>query len=570
MPNLKLASMLAKVQKLFKSFWGWLFGFLALFPLWRIIYGAIDAVGNAKMITDSLPSIGCFLVWAWGYINTTPGSLVVMVIGFALIALQLHRQERRSISQAITTTDSAGEQLQTEKVGIVSPSDDELVDLYERVRGYVFPANSEVQVLVLARETWYSQGKANVDGTTWSIKCQFGSRDKPTTGSFKIIAVCGNQLTERTYKDLPTDVTLSNVVSVQRRLEPEASRLEAELAELKKQLTSRSLEKERLETALSNEKYTGGLLKTRFESQGKELVELRDQLAIETHRMTKEIEDLRSEITQLNGYVRHAEKYRALRETADTQRRSIDGHVKLEKVTLGDLTLVSQPGHPRSVRFGLYVTNNSMWEISLKNELGGSIRFEGTELEEHKKVINSVTNLPVGHTGCLTIEQRLSLSDVQIISEARYAIQVSYFHFENLIVTIEGGQRATLDIDEKPLHMNSAKLLAFPVTLEERGQRIRAFAEIRGSCVQLHEPLINNGPLPKEPVEIWQNRSLETLKNIFNNGAADTLWRKITHGVPFPRSDVSSQRDWLQGCIVVLGGLLADETGEYIRNRDKD
>jgi hypothetical protein len=356
--------------------------------------------------------------------------------------------------------------------------------------------------------------------------------------------------------------------------EEEVERLSFDLnglnSRFERQLEEKNEQIKRLNIAVSNEKFAGEVLKKGLEQKGKELVEVKEKLAIDTLNATKEIEELRSEITQLKGYVRHTEQYRALREAADIQRRNIDGRVKLEKVTLGDLTLAPKPGHPRSVKFGLYITNNSMWDISFKNELGGVIRFEGTDLEEHKKVINSVKDLPIGHTGCLTIEQRLSLSDVQIISEARHAIGVSNFYFENLIIIIEAGQRA-LEIEEKQLDMNSAKLPAFPVELEVRGQRIRAFAEIRGSCVQLHEPLrIGDGPLEMGPVENWQNRSLETLRKVFNDGAADTLWRKITHGVPFPSSSASSQRDWLQGCIVVLGGLLADETGEYIRSTKDD
>lgn len=88
-----------KLHKLLKTTWGKVLFVFASFPLWRIAYNAIDAWGNAKMITDSLPSIWRFFVSLWGYINTTGGSLVVMLIGFGLIALQLHRQERRRDGQ---------------------------------------------------------------------------------------------------------------------------------------------------------------------------------------------------------------------------------------------------------------------------------------------------------------------------------------------------------------------------------------------------------------------------------------------------------------------------------------
>lgn len=79
----------------------------------------------------------------------------------------------------------------------------------------------------------------------------------------------------------------------------------------------------RLNTALSNERLTGESLKRTFEERGKELFEIRNSFAIETAKAGEEIEQLRSEIAQLNGYVRHPEKYRGLRETADTHKGGV-------------------------------------------------------------------------------------------------------------------------------------------------------------------------------------------------------------------------------------------------------
>lgn len=65
---------------------------LSTFPLWKTLYNLIDAWGNLQMITDYLPRI-------WQFINTTAGTLVVMLIGFVLMGVQLYRQWRAETGQ---------------------------------------------------------------------------------------------------------------------------------------------------------------------------------------------------------------------------------------------------------------------------------------------------------------------------------------------------------------------------------------------------------------------------------------------------------------------------------------
>jgi len=77
--------MWSQLKRLLKSSLGKIAVLVSTFPLWKLLYNTIDAWGNGRMIWDSLPSISQFL-------NSTAGPFVVMLIGFALIALQLHRQ----------------------------------------------------------------------------------------------------------------------------------------------------------------------------------------------------------------------------------------------------------------------------------------------------------------------------------------------------------------------------------------------------------------------------------------------------------------------------------------------
>lgn len=54
-------------------------------PLWKLIWQGIDAYGNVRMITDSIPSILSFL-------GSWPGAIVLMLLGFLLLWLQIRRQ----------------------------------------------------------------------------------------------------------------------------------------------------------------------------------------------------------------------------------------------------------------------------------------------------------------------------------------------------------------------------------------------------------------------------------------------------------------------------------------------
>lgn len=81
-----MSNWLNRFKVLYKTAKGKLALFFAAFPVWLLIYNAIDAWGNLQMITDYLPSI-------WKFINSPTGTLIVMVVGFGLTALFLYRQK---------------------------------------------------------------------------------------------------------------------------------------------------------------------------------------------------------------------------------------------------------------------------------------------------------------------------------------------------------------------------------------------------------------------------------------------------------------------------------------------
>lgn len=285
----------------------------------------------------------------------------------------------------------------------------------------------------------------------------------------------------------------------------------------------------------------------------------------------KEINKLKAELgsyEQTNERLgQFIEEHKALIDVARKQKAEIDNWVKIRGCERGDLTLqpVELTAHPK-VMLSIWIANTSALSVAISNNLDGVIEFEGSELRESKKVVNPITNLETGETQCLTIEQRLSDSDVSMLRKAEHSTRALYFNFDKLKVTIIGGKRSP-DLQATILRIEEHnKAVAFPVSPHERLQKVRALSEIRGRCVQLHEPLrIGNEPLPKHVIEYWRDGSLDTLRHVYKDEGVERLWREITHGEPIPES-ASFQRGWLSGCIVVLGAMLEEEAGQYIRS----
>lgn len=274
-------------------------------------------------------------------------------------------------------------------------------------------------------------------------------------------------------------------------------------------------------------------------------------------------ETLRSYEKTNENLGRFNEKYRWLNELAKKQEAEIDNWVKVARCERGDLNLTVPLGSAPNVILCIFVTNKSVLDLSLSDQLGGVIKFGDLELEGSKKVINSVTDLLSGETRCLTIKQRLSPSDFNVISDAQFAIRPLYFNFDQLEVTIIGGEPCP-DVKTKPLILKSGSALAFPLDLAKQGQRIRALSEVRGSAILLHDLIeLSNDALPPGTIERWKAQSTTALQQAFQTEGASRIWEEITRGTPIPDTP-ARQGSWLNTCIVALGALLVDLTGEYV------
>jgi hypothetical protein len=132
------------------------------------------------------------------------------------------------------------------------------------------------------------------------------------------------------------------------------------------------------------------------------------------------------------------EAHQWLYDIADTQKGTIDDYVVLEKCTLGDMKL----DHPvPSVRFGLYITNHSVFDITVEVEQGSGILFGDYRLNTYplKVLYNDLVDAPCGKYGCVTIEQPLRKEEATYIAESENKADAN-FHFDGLVITIKGGQ----------------------------------------------------------------------------------------------------------------------------------
>lgn len=285
--------------------------------------------------------------------------------------------------------------------------------------------------------------------------------------------------------------------------------------------------------------------------------------------LDRQIKDLKAQNLGIDNSLKLAEtkldRWEWLIGIAEPQISRIRDYVKLDYISLGDMELT---GSDPTVRFGIHITNNSHLDISLDYEqeafIHGPIQFTNHKtitLRGTKVVLHTAKDIPSGGSGCLTIEQRLIDNEPRIIAEGK-GWPPAMFHFAGLIVNIVGGKQSP-DVTRQELEMGNATCSAFNQNLKEKGQRIRALAEVRGSAVELRRVLdIGDTPLPKEILERWEADSKNELKKVYGDVELTRLWEHLSDRTPIPGT-AASQRSWLETRFLNMGAFLVDLTGEY-------
>src|SRR5881394_972102 len=148
-----------------------------------------------------------------------PDMLGILILGgtwllivFAAYAFgKLRRNRAPAIEPENRLTGEAGGPI----VEILRPLDLGNVGWHRVVSGKVDPPNTAVQVLVQSPNgAWYLQS-TEVNGFLWTSNSQFGEKNR-SGGSYKIIAVHGQTLSEEKYQTLDDAWIRSRIITVNR------------------------------------------------------------------------------------------------------------------------------------------------------------------------------------------------------------------------------------------------------------------------------------------------------------------------------------------------------------------
>jgi len=131
-------------------------------------------------------------------------------------------------------------------------------------------------------------------------------------------------------------------------------------------------------------------------------------------------------------------QYKWLHEIANTQAKNISEYVVVEKVYF-----CYQELHTPMLKsvFGINYRNKSVFDISIEKTVSGYIEFEGTKLDAPPLIINDLDATGIGRIGTITIEQRLTRPEADLI--ASKDPKLAEFNLTNLIITIKGERLAT-------------------------------------------------------------------------------------------------------------------------------
>ena len=338
---------------------------------------------------------------------------------------------------------------------ILSPFDNEEVGLYEIVRGRVFPPNTNLQVLVFAGDKkWYPQPHVDVKGSTWSVKCQFGSLDSPSSGAYKIVAVLGNELSEGMwYRDLPSGSIRSNTIQVNR---PEMT-IEQELAAAQEDAKKWQRDYHQVNNAATP-------LKNLNENYEQQIGRLTEDLKIAQSEAKEARREVLAVASNLDGVKTDRNNYRTwynelawLNPAIKPQKEDISNYVKVIAARPCVLSLKE-----RVVIIDLVIRNDSFFDITIKpGTVAGqlSTNKKGLLHDPAKAFVDlehpPIDNLKPTKERMFAIIQPLLRTEAEEIEDAIREGSDGYFWLDRLNIPITVQNAEPLDVDSKPLRMNS-------------------------------------------------------------------------------------------------------------------
>jgi hypothetical protein len=370
---------------------------------------------------------------AWG--DTTKGYIppaIIALILFASAILQAIASRRRHLPSPKTASNTNDHK---PKIEILSPFDNDEVGLYEIVRGHVYPPNQQLQAVVLAGDKrWHPQRPVTVTGSTWSVKCQFGSLEKRGSGLYKVIVLLGSELKQAmTYSELPTDIPHSNIISVNRRevtTEHQLMTARAECDKLKKELQTIKDDAEAQQA-----ERTGILIEKNMLEE--KLTETQKALKEEVKRANFEANQ-RADISKLyNESERQLGDLRWLETRMKVQGEHLDAWVRITNVKCVKLQLTETP---RIIFFALWVRNGSIFNITFDfDQVAGRLSFKTRLFNDHVRVPSSklIDVVSPGDAIEIMIEQPLLATEAETVLDAQKSGDLNgIFGLKNLHIPI--------------------------------------------------------------------------------------------------------------------------------------
>lgn len=475
---------------------------------WAQIIGTfIGAALLGYAVWDHWPTESQSVGVGWGGTmkGYVPPALIALIL-FGSSTLQLILWRRRQAARTNNT------KLPLE---ILSPFDNEEVGLYEIVRGQVFPPGSALQVLVFAGDKkWYPQPAVDVRGSSWSVKCQFGNLDTPSSGAYKIVAVLGDELREGMwYSDLPTAAPKSNIITVHRPEITIEHKLAADAQESQELARERDGYKKELDRQISLKHD----LDQSFQISRREVTELRAEANAQTNTyeltfkgMNEELAALKSELEnakeqydeehsaalrlktlneqyemQIGKLTSDAEEGRKEKLAAASNLQSVESDRNNFRAWYNELSWLTPRLEPqqddisthvtviaarpcrldlkeRVVIVDLVIRNDSFFDITIKHDaVTGqlSTNKKGLLHDPAEALVDlnhpAVKKLKPTKDARVSIIQRLLRTEAEEIEDALAQGSEGYFWLGSLNIPICVENAGTLEIDSRPLRMNS-------------------------------------------------------------------------------------------------------------------
>jgi hypothetical protein len=423
-----------------------------------------------QVLWNGLYFIILLLIRHYAVIYGIPPFLAILlgVVGFFLMALSVNLLRRRNDARSLNATGAtlesvSPEQLRTDPdkptIEILSPFDHDEVGLYETVRGRVFPPDQKLQAAVFAGDKqWYPQSSpVIVTGLTWSVKCQFGSLEKPRKGTYRVVVLSGAELKKGPYSELPANIPRSNIITVHKSeitIEHKLASALSERDEYKNQLL-----KVKADGETQHENYKlerDGLLNER---------KVLNEKLLEAQRVADETKKrLNEEVNQRNNWMNSY--YEASRKLAELQyvvkiledqAKALQEHVIILRDFKVRVDLIDTSLGPPRIRFGFKIRNEALPNIMIHEKgVGGKVYFRDHPLTEtcrfDPNMTSKVENIEHKEEGSLYLDQKLTAAEIDRISKALESNPNAEFSFEHIIIKVSGGDNFSYEATE-PLHI---------------------------------------------------------------------------------------------------------------------